>query len=242
VVNPIIRIALLLAFLPGASLTAQEKSAETTANVPALQEFHTVIFSLWHTAWPKKDVDMMTKLLPDIEKGAAAVRAAALPGILRDRKPEWESGVQKLDEAVTAYRVAVKAKENQRLLAAAEQLHMRYEGLVRVIRPPFKEIEAFHSVLYMLYHKYWPENNLPRIRESAKALTEKMAALDTAALPKRLESKKTAFLTARVKLGNAVRGLQEMVGTTYDAPAPGDLKAAITKLHDCYQQLEKVFD
>jgi hypothetical protein len=241
-INLITRCVLLLTLALGAPLAAQEHGPEITANVPALQEFHTVIFSLWHTAWPKNDTDMMTRLLPDIEKGAAAVSAAALPGILRDKKPAWDAGIQKLGEAVTAYRSAVEAQDNEKLLAAAEQLHARYEGLVRVIRPVLKEIDAFHTVLYMLYHYYWPENNMPRIRESMGALTEKMAALDTVVLPKRLEAKSQTFTAARTKLGNAVKALRELVAPEYDVPTAEDLKAAVTRLHNGYLALEKVFE
>ena len=231
---------LLLALV--SPLAAQDHDEETRATVPALQKYHTVIYPLWHTAWPAKDTAMMAKLLPDIEKGASAVKAAALPGILRDKKPAWDEGVQKLTDAVTAYRGAVEAKDREKLLAAAEELHTRYERLVRVIRPVLKELDAFHTVLYMLYHYYWPENNLAKIRESATALAEKMAGLDTASLPKRLEPKTAAFTDARKKLGDAVHGLQEIVSPAYDDPTPADLKSAVTWLHTSYQELERVFD
>jgi hypothetical protein len=242
VVNLVARATLLLSIVLAAPLAAQEHDAETTASVPALQEFHTVIFSLWHTAWPNKDTAMMTTLLPDIEKGSAAVTAATLPGILRDKKPAWDAGIRKLGEAVTAYRSAVQAQDRDRLLEAAEQLHMQYEGLVRAIRPALKELDAFHTVLYKLYHYEWPENNLPKIRASAIALSEKMAALDSAALPKRLEAKSRAFTAARTKLGNAVKGLRELVAPEYDAPTAENLKGAVTWLHNSYLALEKVFE
>jgi hypothetical protein len=239
-VNVIARSVLLLAL--ASPLVAQEHDEETRAAVPALQKYHAVIYPLWHTAWPAKDTAMMAKLLPDIEKGAAAVKAASLPGILRDKKAAWDGGVGKLDDAVTAYRSAVEAGDREKLLAAAEALHARYEGLVRIVRPVLKELDAFHTTLYMLYHYYWPENNLAKIRESAAALGEKMAALDTAALPKRLEPKTAAFTAGREKLGKAVRGLQEIVSPSYDDPSPADLKSAVTWLHTCYQDLERVFD
>ncbi len=235
-------IALFLALVPGVPLAAQDHSAETIANVPALQDYHTVIFSLWHTAWPNKDTGLMAKLLPDIEKGAASVAAATLPGILRDKKPAWDAGVQKLGAAVAAYKGAVDAQDREKLLAAAEQLHKEYEGLVRIIRPVLKEIDAFHSVLYMLYHYDWPEGNLTRIRESAEALSVKMSGLDTAALPKRLEAKTQTFSTARANLGSAVKGLRELVTRDSGEPTAEELKAAVTRLHNSYLALEKVFD
>lgn len=236
----LVPILLLLAL--ASPLAAQDHSAELSASVPALQKYHTVIFSLWHTAWPNKDTAMMARLLPDLEKGAAAVAAAPLPGILRDKKPAWDAGIGKLTTALAAYRNAVEAREMEKLLAAAEDLHRQYEGLVRVVRPVLKELEAFHSVLYMLYHYYWPEENLPKIRESAAALTEKMAGLDSAVLPKRLEAKTGTFTAARANLGRAVRNLQDLVRREPGTPAAEDLRTAVTGLHNSYQALEKVFD
>lgn len=236
----LVPVLLLLAL--ASPLAAQDHSAELSASVPALQKYHTVIFSLWHTAWPNKDTAMMARLLPDLEKGASAVAAAPLPGILRDKKTAWDAGIGKLNTALAAYRNALEAREMEKLLAAAEDLHRQYEGLVRVVRPVLKELEAFHSVLYMLYHYYWPEENLPKIRESATALTEKMAGLDSAVLPKRLEAKTGTFTTARANLGRAVQNLQELVTREPGTPAAEDLRTAVTGLHNSYQALEKVFD
>jgi hypothetical protein len=235
-------LLLLLSLMLAGPLVAQQKSPETTTSVPALEEFHTVIFSLWHTAWPNKDTEMIAKLLPDVEKGAAAVSAATLPGILRDKKPAWDAGVQKLGETVQAYRDAVQAQNKEKLLAATEELHRRYEGLVRVIRPALKELDAFHTNLYMLYHYYWPEGNISMIRASADSLTENMAALGRAALPKRLEGRSAQFTATRAKLGAAVKSLGELFAAGHDAPAATDLRAAVTGVHTCYLALEKVFE
>ncbi len=236
----LVPVLLLLAL--ASPLAAQDHGTELSASVPALQKYHTVIFSLWHTAWPNKDTAMMAGLLPDLEKGAAALSAASLPGILRDKKPAWDAGIGKLTTALAAYRNAVEAHETEKLLAAAEDLHRQYEGLVRVVRPALKELEAFHSVLYMLYHYYWPEGDSTKIRESAAALTEKMAGLDSAVLPKRLEAKTGTFTAARANLGRAVRNLQELVTRVPGTPSTEDLRTAVTGLHNSYQALEKVFD
>jgi hypothetical protein len=235
-------IALLLARAPVTPLGAQDHSAEIRSTVPALQAYHAVIFPLWHTAWPNKDTAMMARLLPDVIRGADSIRGATLPGILRDKKPAWEAGVRKLDTTVTAYRIAVEAQNRENLMAAAEQLHSRYEALVRIVRPVLKEIEAFHSVLYMLYHYYWPDGDMPNIRQSALALNEKMSGLDSAALPKRLETRSETFARARADLRRAVQSLQDLVIRKSGTPSAEDLKAAVTRVHNHYQALEKAFD
>lgn len=81
-------------------LLAQESgkdiTAETSATVPALRDFHSVVYRIWHTAWPKKDYDMLAALLPEVEKGVAMVAGVELPGILREKKTAWTQEVEKL--------------------------------------------------------------------------------------------------------------------------------------------------
>jgi hypothetical protein len=184
-----------------------QRPEETVASVPALDTFHEVIAQIWHEAWPKKDTAMLQKLLPDVEKGILAVAAAPLPGILRDKKDAWDEGVRKLQSAGAEYKAAAAAKDDAKLLAAAELLHSRFEVLMRAIRPALKELDEFHAVLYMLYHHYVPKNDLVKIRKSATELTQKMAALNQAKLPERLIDKDNNFQAARGMLAQSVAAL-----------------------------------
>lgn len=221
-----------------AQTTAPNHSSEVKAEVPELKTFHTVIFEIWHGAWPKKDTAQLAALLPKVEAGVKSVAAAQLPGILRERKAAWEEGVKSLRTVAGDYKAAVEKKDQQGLLDAAEKLHSQYERLVRVIRPALKELDEFHAVLYMLYHYYMPGDSLEQIKSSASALTEKMAALDKAALPERLKSKEPAFVAARQKLSTSVNALA--------TSAPTDdlkkIKTAVISVHTDYQALEKVFE
>jgi len=219
-------------------LRAQEISKETVANVPALTEFHKVIYKIWHTAWPKKDYDMLAALLPEIEKGTAAVVGAELPGILRDKKAAWDKGVGDLRSIVKEYRTAVEAKQKQQLLDAAEKLHAQYETLVRVIRPPLMQLEEFHTVLYMVYHHYMPGDSLDKIKASMEPLREKMAALNKATLPARFKSKAASFTAARKDLDKAVSELGGAVGSN----DLGKIKTAVETMHDRYVTLAAVLE
>lgn len=218
--------------------TTQDHAAEVKAQVPELRAFHTVIYEIWHGAWPKKDTEQLAALLPKVEAGVTSVAGAKLPGILRDREPAWKDNVAGLQAIAADYRNAVEKKDQQKLLDAAEKLHSQYEKLVRVIRPALPELEDFHAVLYMLYHYYMPGDSLAQMKSSAVALKEKMASLDKAALPDRLKSKEPVFTTARQKLAKSVDALATI--------APSDdlkkIKAAVVSVHTDYQALEKVFE
>ena len=221
--------------LPPADAT---RDAETKADVPALHEFHEVIRTIWHEAWPNKDYAALRALLPDVRRGADAVAQAELPGILRDSKAAWDEGVKELGARVSAYAAAAGGTDDQALLDAAERLHEQFEQLVRIVRPALKELDAFHVVLYQLYHYDMPSKNLEAIRATVAKLKEPMAALKKATLPKQRESLQKEFDAERKKLSAAVDGLAR-------ASKSDDLeqvKAAVEVVHDDYQALVAVFD
>jgi hypothetical protein len=211
---------------------------ETKADVPALGQFHVVIYKIWHTAWPKKDVALLASLLPDVQKRTADIAETTLPGILRDRKPAWDNRVTLLRQTVEQYRAAVESKNDQGLVDAAEALHTQYEQLVRVIRPALPEIEEFHAALYLLYHYYLPDYDIQKIRASIDLLTEKMAALNNASLPERMKVREARFLAQRASLSNAVRFLEP----AFNSGKKEGIISAIEHVHSDYQGLEKVFE
>jgi len=221
----------------GISAIAQTP-ADAVSSVPALEKFHEVVFKIWHEAWPKKDTALLQKLLPDVEKGIAAVASAPLPGILREKKAAWEDGVKKLHSAGSDYRAAAAAKDDARLLAAAEALHSRFEGLMRAIRPAMKELDDFHASLYMLYHHYLPNNDGSKIGLTAGELVQKMAALNAAHLPERLKQKESEFQAARAKLSKSVDALQLRVRSN----SGYGIKEAVEAVHSDYQALDRIIE
>ncbi len=216
-----------------------ERPAEATASVPALESFHTVIREIWHDAWPRKDVALLRKLQPEVEKGISEVAAAPLPGILREKKKAWDDNVKKLEAIGAEYRSAAAANDDPGLLSAAEKLHSQFEALVRVTRPALTELDAFHSSLYMLYHHYLPDFDKDKIKASAIALKEKMAALNQAKLPERLQAREAAFTSARAKLSKAVDGLGAVLASSADRKKIED---AVNTVHSSYETLNEVFE
>jgi hypothetical protein len=235
-------MVVLLFMVSHHSLYGQMKDSslviESKAEVPALSEFHNVIYPLWHTAWPEKNIKMLVELLPDIEKLSSDVVNAKLPGILREKQSMWDNGMKDLRSVVQEYKTATTPVDTQRLLRAAEQIHSQYEKLVRIVRPPLKELDAFHAVLYKVYHYYLPEWDFAKIQSTTIELREKMDLLNSAQLSKQRESKKEAFTAARTKLDAAVKELEAAV-------AGGEKKAItdkINEMHTQYVAVEEVFN
>ncbi len=239
----LMRVMITVAFLSPAPLALAQhehgtQNTETRAQVPALNRFHTPIYKLWHTAWPEKDTAMMAALIPAIETGVAGVVEAELPGILRDKKALWEENVKQLQAVTAEYRKAMEGSETQPKMDAAEKLHMQYERLVRIVRPVLKEIEAFHSVLYMLYHYYLPEKQTEKIARAAVDLQMSMDSLNAASLPTRLKKREEAFVAARAKLSASVAEVRAVIPSNDEKK----ITQAINAMHSDYQALERVFE
>jgi hypothetical protein len=211
---------------------------ETTSSVPALESFHEVIFQIWHEAWPKKNAVLLQQLLPKVEKGISDVAAAKLPGILKDKKTVWDEGVRNLQRAGADYKAAAAAKDDSKLLAAAEDLHRRFEALMRAIRPVLDEMDRFHASLYMLYHHYLPNKDLGKIRTSAAELKQKMTALNDAKLPARWGEKDYEFQVSRALLSQSVEALSASVQSNDETV----IKDGVEAVHSKYQALEKIFN
>ena len=229
----------ILCLFGGAGLwSAPQKPADATARVPALDSFHEVIRKIWHEAWPAKDTATLRQMAPEVAKGIDAVSSAQLPGILREKQSAWNEGLKNLQNAGAEYQSAAAAKDDARLLKAAENLHARFEALMRVTMPAVRELDEFHSALYMLYHHYLPENDIKNIRLSAAELKQKMAALNSAELPKNFASREAQFQNARAKLSKSVDDFQSSVGSNDQKL----IKEKIETLHSNFEALLKILE
>jgi len=199
--------------VPGAKDESKthDMTSETSSDVPELWDFHEVIYQIWHEAWPEKNTQLLTDLIPEIESGFAKLEQAELPGILRDKRDAWNNGIKEMASIIETYKQTAAAGQKEELLKAAENLHTKFEQLVRLIRPVMKEIDRFHQELYMLYHYYMPDYDLQKISASADELSIRMQAIEKTQLPARLKDKQQVYDQARIDLGDAVTQLQQTI-------------------------------
>ena len=219
--------------------TEADITTETSSDVPALWDFHEVIYQIWHEAWPEKNTTLLKDLIPEIESGFAKLEKAELPGILRDKQDAWTKGIQEMSAIIKQYKEVAAGGQKEALLKAAEDLHTQFEQLVRLIRPVMKEIDKFHQELYMIYHYYMPEYNLEKIKSSAQELLKRMDPIDQAKFPARLKEKQQTYEQAKAQLREALEQLSQTV--TNESPED-QVKQAIETVHDKYQSLVAVFE
>jgi hypothetical protein len=232
---------LLIPLLHFWQASAQERADytdETDAKIPALVDFHKTIYTMWHDAWPAKDISMLARLSPDLQRQSDSLSAIRLPGILRDRQNAWDVSLKNLQRAVAEYAAATASRDSAGLLDAAERLHALYETLARTTRPRLKEAEEFHKVLYVIYHHYLPEGRQADLSNAVGELKARMADLERATLPARLLAREEAFAKARKNLAASVASLR---GEGVDAD-PATVRQEIEAVHTAYQALERALE
>jgi len=227
----------LFAILLVSSITAfsqEECEDETNTNIPALAEFHEVIYPIWHTAYPSKDIEALKGYVEEVNQKAEKIYNVKLPGILREKEAKWKAGVEEFKEAVNKYNEAAAGSDEQQLLDAAELLHAKYENLVRIIRPIVKELDEFHKVLYVIYHRYLPDKKWEAVRKECASLKEKSQKVIEAKLPKKLEGKSDEYKKLANELSKAVDNLCKAKDK--------DMEKAIESMHSKYEALQNLFE
>ena len=217
----------------------QDHSSEISSSIPELSDFHEVIYPIWHTAYPDKDIAMLKEMLSEVNNGAEKIYSAKLPGILRDKKEVWNEGVEKFHSSVERYNQAMEGNDENEMLSSAEELHSNFEMLFRIVRPVTVEVDEFHKVLYMIYHHYWPNKNKEEFNRAVDDLVICAEKLNTCELPKWFEGKTEVVKEQSQKLFNSTNKLKELLNQNAN---DSDIDKAIESVHNDYVALETLFD
>lgn len=223
-----------------APLFSQETmdSTEIIAEVPAVDQFHDVIYPIWHVAYPSKDYAALRSYVDDIDKGAQKIYDAQLPGILQDKQEIWNKGVDEFKVTVEEYKKLAADKDDEMLLKAAENLHSKYESLVRIIHPVLPELDKFHQVLYMIYHKYLPQEDYQQIYLVSDDLVEKSEALTKTKLNTEDAELQKKFDNYTEELFHSSQKLREQLkSNNYEM-----VKLGVEDVHRIYQKIESLFE
>jgi hypothetical protein len=219
----------------------QFDSTEITSSVPELVKFHDVIYLIWHEAYPAKNIDALKSYVPDIKTAMAKINDAKLPGILRDKEGKWKDGLVEFNKAAGDYYKAAESNNEQSMLDAAENLHSNFEMMVRTLKPVLKEIDEYHKVLYVIFHKLYPVKKYTDISNLMDDLISKADAITKAPeekLIKRIPNKVEDYNKAAKDLYESTIELKEILKSNDDSK----IDKAVDNMHSKYQKLESVFD
>ncbi len=235
-----INLVIVLLLLGSFQLFAQATfdSTEIKAEVPALGDFHDVIYPIWHVAYPSKDYTSLRNYVGDINTGAQKIYEAKLPGILQDKQEMWNKGVDEFKVAAEEYKTIAAGEDNELLLKAAENLHSKFESLIRIVHPVVSELDQFHQVLYMYYHKYLPQENYQQMYMESDELVNRASALTKVKLRKNDPELQKKFDNYSLQLLHASEKLREQLKSSNNDM----VKFGVEDVHNIYQKIEALFE
>ena len=207
--------------------------------IKELTDFHNLIFKIWHTAVPRKNINLLKSYEPLVEEGYTKIKRADLPAILKDEKTAWEAGLKKLGVCVDLYKVASQKRDSVALLNAAEKLHAQYEAIVRIINPSSKEAGAFHRELNMLYYNYLPDKTFDKFLNIAANLNALMDGIEKIKFSAKNRQNESVFINARNELARSVKKLDE--DTKADSSRK-TIEATVEEIHKRYLEFEKTLN
>ena len=234
-------LLMVLGTITTASAQTEEQKAEISSSVPALQDFHTIIFPLWHKAYPAKDTAALRRFVPQIKAKTETLNQARLPGILRDQEAQWNSELKKFNALTDNYYQACAGNDAEAMLKAAENLHRGYEALNRVVKPFVPEMEAYHQTLYIIYHKLYPKKEYKAIAALMDKLVGQADAVTKVPedkISRRLKEAAPAYYSVSKELYDNTVALKDALLKKQSKSK----EAAIMKLHSTYKKLEAVFE
>jgi valyl-tRNA synthetase len=239
IMRKIINIIMLISFLSLGMILAEDVSEkDLESNVPELEEFHSIIYQIWHNAYPAKDIKALKSYVEEVNKHFAKLEKAKLPGILRDKRDAWDKGIAEFKKRVEEYNIATASNEPQNILDAAESLHAAFEHMVRIIHPVAPQIEEFHKSLYIIYHKYLPEKKYEEIKNVSDDMVKKAEEIVKVSLPVSLASKTEEFKKAAAILLQNTKKFTEACKSNSEKA----IDEAINEMHTSYQKLVSIFE
>lgn len=236
----LITLTLVLLFFSSKNSFSQIDSSEISWTVPELIKFHDVIYLIWHEAYPAKDIKALKGFVPEIKASMEKINNAKLPGIVREKENKWKEGLVAFNETAEKYYKASEGTDDQAMLDAAENLHSNFEMMIRILKPVAKEIDEYHKVLYVIYHKFFPEKKYGDILNVMDDLISKADAISKVAedkLQKRLKEKFASYAPAAKELYENTVALKDILKTNDS----GKIDIAVEKMHSSYQKLEGLF-
>ena len=212
---------------------------ETESAVPELEAFHEVIYPIWHTAYPEKDIAALKGFVPEIERLAGrrlrgqaprhpqgqgsevAGRAGGVPEVRRSLR----RGGQGTGRSGPSRR---RGGPPRPIRDAGQDDPPRPQGDGRVPQGPLCRLSQVPS----------RTGSSERYRAASPDLEAKAGAVAKATLSKRMESRAERFQAAAADLVAAAASLAAASRGTDDAA----VEKAVLALHEKYVALEKVFD
>ncbi len=203
----------------------------------AMNDFHSILYPMWHEAYPKKDFKAIREQAPLFQKKLLVlIRIPAPTDLDEQKKQDFLLKRQNLAFYVDQYNVAAADTVDSALASAFEQMHWGYEELDKVFMVEIKQLDSFHETLYFLWHKALPAKDYKSVKETMPVLKAEMDSLMAFQLPSSCKDIKDDFEAKRTALKDAVYQLVDVAQKGTEK----QIDDALTLMHEKFMDLSSV--
>lgn len=217
-----------------ADATAPDTTDQLTR---AMNGFHSILYPLWHEAYPQKDFKAIREQAPAIRQKLMALIVIPAPDNMAEAQREsLFTKRQELAFYVDQYEKAAADSSDSVVAASFETMHWGFEELEKVFILEIKQLDSFHETLYSLWHKTLPAKDYKAVKSNVPVLKAEMDSLMAYKLPGICQGIKEDFEAKRTALKDAVYQLADICqkGTNKQ------IDEAVTLLHEKYMDLSSV--
>jgi hypothetical protein len=100
--------------------------------LPEVDEFHKVLYVIYHTYLPNKEFEKIRGTAGDLEVKAEAITTAKLSRRLENKAAEFKEAAGNLHESAKKLSAACQASDQNAIEAAVNEVHMKYQALEKV--------------------------------------------------------------------------------------------------------------
>lgn len=95
----------------------------------SVDEFHKLLYVVYHKYLPAKDYDGLTSVIDDLVKRAEEVTKTTLPSRLSAKQDEFNQRAKELYESTIALKDVLNSKDGAKIDSAVETMHGNYEKI-----------------------------------------------------------------------------------------------------------------
>jgi hypothetical protein len=214
--------------------TTQDTTDQLTK---AMNDFHSILYPLWHESYPNKDYKSIREKAPLFQQKLMVLIRIPAPDNMEEAKREaFFTKRQELAFYVDQYIKAAADTVDSTLASAFEKMHWGYEELSKVFMVEIKQLDSFHETLYYLWHKALPEKDYEAVKKTVLVLKAEMDSLMLVKLPGSCYDIKDDFEAKRAALKDAV---YQLVDVTQKGTEK-QIDDALTLMHEKFMDLSSV--
>jgi hypothetical protein len=216
-----------------------DTTAPDTTNIltKAMNDFHSVLYPMWHQAYPGKDFKAIREQAPIFKQKLMTLIVIPAPDDMEEAQREaFFTKRQELAFYVDQYAKAATDSSDSVLAADFEKMHWGYEELDKVFMVEIKQLDSFHETLYYLWHKALPAKDYKSVKQTVPVLKAEVDSIMLVKLPASCQDIKVDFEAKRTALKDAVYQLADVCqkGTNQQ------IDDALALMHERFMELSSV--